>query len=251
MTTVEYDSSDSIATIRLNRPERLNAVTPALVSDLVAALRRAEADQVGAVVLSGNGRSFCAGHDLQEHEPDATLSSVRAQVEMIQDVTRMVRRLPCPVVASVHGFALGAGCEFALCCDLVVASSSATFGFPEVGVGLSVTGGISHVLPITVGFVRAKELLLLGERFTADQAHAWGLVNRVVPADSLESTTLDLARALAALPRLAVSLAKQVLDHGPGADMDRALLSEMHHAQMAMTSAAAAEAADGFRTRER
>src|SRR5258708_36717881 len=94
----------------------------------------------------------------------------RRRIHRIQDVTRPVRQAPFPVIAAVHGHALGAGCEFALCCDLIVASMDATFGFPEVGVGLGVTGGISRLLPLTGGMPKAKELVPLGPRSTATQA---------------------------------------------------------------------------------
>ena len=100
----------------------------------------------------------------------------------IQEVTRLTRRFPGPVVAAVHGYALGAGCEFALACDVVVATEDAQFGFPEVGVGLSVTGGISRLLPMLVGWAKAKELLLLGDRVTGAEAAQIGLVARAVPA---------------------------------------------------------------------
>src|SRR5690606_39136583 len=104
-----------------------------LIDELVVALRQAESDEARSVILRGNGRAFCAGHDLKAHEADLSAEQVRAQVQQIQEVTRMVRRLPGPVIAAVHGYAMGAGCELALCSDLVVVAQSATFGFPEVG----------------------------------------------------------------------------------------------------------------------
>lgn len=247
MTVVEYEVRDAVASIRLNRPERLNAVTPELIEALVAALERALADQVGAVVLSGNGRAFCAGHDLRDNASSPAADEVWRDVHRIQDVTRLVRRMPCPVIASVHGYALGAGCEFALCSDLVVAAESAQFGFPEVSVGLSVTGGISHVLPLAVGLARAKELLLVGERFSAGTGQSWNLVNHVVPEAELEDRTWALAAQVAGRPRLAMALAKQALDGGPGAPLESALITEIHHAQLAMASPEAASGADAFR----
>lgn len=247
MTVVEYEVRDGIASIRLNRPERLNAVTPELIEGLVSALERAQADEVGAVVLSGNGRAFCAGHDLRDNASAPGPEQVWRDVQRIQDVMRLVRRLPCPVIASVHGYALGAGCEFALCSDLVVAAESAQFGFPEVGVGLSVTGGISHVLPLAVGLARAKELLLVGERFSAAEGKSWNLLNEVVPDSALEDRTWAFARQLATRPRLAMALAKHALDGGPGAPLESALVTEIHHAQLAMASPEAASGADAFR----
>lgn len=247
--TVCYAVDADVAYLRLNRPDRLNAVVPRMVEDLCTSLQRAEADQAGAVVLYGAGRAFCAGHDLKEDQASSDPVSLRAQVQRIQDVTRLVRRLPCPVIAAVHGYALGAGCEFALCADLVVAGSGAVFGFPEVEVGLTVTGGISQVLPTAVGLAKAKELLLAGDRFSADQAADWGLVNRVVADDDLLSEAAQLAGHLVQRPRHSLALAKRVLDAGVGANLEQALEMEAEHAVLAMASADAAAAAARFRER--
>lgn len=235
-----------IASITLNRPERLNAVSPDLIHGIVNSLRRAGDDDARVIVLRGAGRAFCAGHDLKAHDGAITPAQVRVNVQQIQEVTRLVRRLPCPVIASVHGFALGAGCELALCSDLIVAAESAVFGFPEVSVGLSVTGGISHVLPHAVGFAKAKELLLLGRQFSATEAAGWGLVNEVVGDHDLESSTLAMANEIVSKSQLAVGLAKEVIDGGPGGSMETALLTEVLHAELAMGSSEAEEAATLF-----
>lgn len=248
---VDYDLDDEVATITLNRPHRLNAVNTALVEGLCQALETATAARPGAIILRGRGRAFCAGHDLTEDLLDAPEPALRARVQRMQDVTRLMRAAPAPVVASVHGYALGAGCEFALCSDLIIAAADAQFGFPEVGVGLTVTGGISHVLPLAVGLARAKELLLLGERLSAERALSLGLVNRVVAAAELEDATRDLAARLAAQPRTAALLAKQVLDRGAAGTVDAALELEADHALVAMRGADAAAAAAAFRAGRR
>lgn len=227
---VEYVCRDGVAHIHLNRPDRLNAVVPALTSGLIDALERASRDGAAAVVLSGNGRAFCAGHDLKEPEPVETVTETRERLEQIQDVTRLIRRFPGVVVAAVHGYALGAGCEFALACDLVVASEDAQFGFPEVSVGLSVTGGISRLLPHLVGLAKAKELLLLGERVPAPEAAKIGLISRVTPPGEHEKQALEIAERVAARPRTAVSLAKKVLDLGLDSSVEAALATEVEHA---------------------
>lgn len=249
MPSVLYAVEGDVAYLTLNRPDRLNAVVPDLVEELGDGLRRAADAAVGAVVLHGAGRAFCSGHDLKEDQAPTDPEQLRAHVQRIQDVTRLVRRLPCPVIAAVHGYALGAGCEFALCSDLVIAGEAAEFGFPEVEVGLTVTGGISHVLPAAVGLVRAKELLLTGHRFTADQALAWGLVNRVVPNDAVLDEATRLATDLIGRPRSALSLAKRVLDAGAGGNLEQALDLEVEHAVLSMASADAAAAAATFRQR--
>ncbi|NHC23176.1 enoyl-CoA hydratase/isomerase family protein [Nocardioides sp. IC4_145] len=233
---VHYERDGAVARIVLDRPDRLNAVTAELTDGLVAALRRALVEEVRAVVLSGRGRAFCAGHDLKEEPPVETVLQTRGRLEAIQDVTRLVRELPAPVVAAVHGYALGAGCEFALACDVVVATEDAAFGFPEVSVGLSVTGGISRLLPHLVGWARAKELLLLGERVSGAEAARIGMVARAVPAGEHETAALDLAHRLADRPPLAVSLAKQVLDQGLDATFGEALAREVDHAVLTSLS---------------
>jgi 2-(1,2-epoxy-1,2-dihydrophenyl)acetyl-CoA isomerase len=233
---VAYECRAGVAHIHLNRPERLNAVVPALTEGLVAALARAADEGAAVVVLAGRGRAFCAGHDLKEPEPVETVLETRARLERIQEVTRLIRRFPGVVIAAVHGYALGAGCEFALACDLVVADEDARFGFPEVSVGLSVTGGISRLLPHLVGLAKAKELLLLGEHVPASEALAIGLISRVAPAGEHEKVALDLAGRVAARPRVAVSLAKRVLDLGLDATLEEALATEVDHALLTSLS---------------
>lgn len=227
---VEYAATGQVARIHFNRPDRLNAVVPSLVRELILALERAHAEGARAVVLAGRGRAFCAGHDLKEPTPVESMRETRARLEEIQDVTRRIRSFPGPVIAAVHGYALGAGCEFALGCDLIVADSSATFGFPEVSVGLSVTGGISSLLPRVVGLARAKELLLLGEHIPAAHAAEMGLINRVVAAGAHEDVAMDIANLVASRPPVSVSLAKRVMDAGADATMEEAMATEVEHA---------------------
>lgn len=245
--SVEFTVEDEIAHIELNRPDRLNAVSPPVVELLCSALVEAIRCDVAALVISGRGRAFCAGHDLKYEEDDGDYAAMRRDVERLQDVTRLIRRAPFPVIAAVHGYALGAGCELALCSDHVVASEDAVFGFPEVSVGLSITGGISHILPLAVGMIRAKELVLLGARFTAQEAKDLGLINRVVPAQDLAGEALSVAKALSALPRKALGLAKIALDRGAQNDLSCALELETLHALETRGSQDATSAAASFR----
>src|SRR5690606_9832861 len=221
---VELDTDDGVAgvaVVRLNRPDRLNAVAPHLVDALLAALDEIAASQdTHAVVLTGAGRAFCAGHDLKEPAPEG---DSRARLERLQDVTRRLRGLRQPVIAAVHGYAIGAGAEFALGCDLVVAADDAVFAFPEAGLGLSVTGAASRLLPLLVGPLRAKELMLLGERVDAARAASLGLVNEVVPRPELHHRAIELATTLAAKPPRSVALAKRALDHGIDSALDTVL----------------------------
>ncbi len=244
---VSYSTNGRVAAVHLDRPNRLNAVVPALVDGVLASFERARAEEVAVVVLAGRGRAFCAGHDLKEPAPAEDEAAARLRLQRIQDVTRAIRSFPGPVIAAVHGYALGAGAEFALGCDLVVAAQDARFGFPEVGVGLSVTGGISALLPRTVGPVRAKELLFLGEHLSADDAHRLGLVNRVVPTGSHEEAADELAQRLAAQPPSALALAKSLLDQGVDSTEPEAFEREVDAAIATMSTGEAQSAAEVFR----
>ncbi|SFR29748.1 Enoyl-CoA hydratase/carnithine racemase [Lentzea waywayandensis] len=232
--TVDYSCAEGIAQVHLNRPERLNAVVPALVEDLLAAFARAREDEARVIVLAGRGKAFCAGHDLKEPVPVETEEQTRARLERIQDVTRAIRDFPGVVIAAVHGYALGAGAEFALGCDLIVTGGLAKFGFPEVSVGLSVTGGISSLLPKMVGPHRAKQLLLLGEHITGGTLMELGVVYRDVIDH--EKHAMKLAKRIAAQPPVAALLAKRALDQGLGSTLDQALATEVDHAVITSTS---------------
>ncbi|NIJ10373.1 enoyl-CoA hydratase/carnithine racemase [Saccharomonospora amisosensis] len=247
MEAVTLTVTDGTAEVWLDRPTRLNAVTPALVEDLLAALDRLAADSgVRAVVLAGRGRAFCAGHDLKQPPPQG---DPRRRLERLQQVTRALRALPQPVIAAVHGYAIGAGAEFALGCDLVLAADDAVFRFPEVGLGLSVTGAASRLLPLLVGPLRAKELLLFGERIDAARAESMGLVNAVVDGERLLEHAREWARRLAEKPAAAVTLAKRAIDSGVDAGVDSALELEVSHALLTEHSPDVARATEEFRSR--
>jgi 2-(1,2-epoxy-1,2-dihydrophenyl)acetyl-CoA isomerase len=246
VTLVDYAIDGPVARLHLNRPERLNAVVPGLTEALLAGFDAASRDGARAIVLAGRGRAFCAGHDLKEPEPVEDDRQARARLQQLQDVTRRIRVFPGIVIAAVHGYALGAGCEFALGCDLVVAGEDARFGFPEVGVGLSVTGGISALLPAAVGPMRAKEMLAIGEQVTAVRAAELGLVNRVTPVGEHERVAMDLARRCAAQPPVALALAKQVIDHGASRSVDEMLDREVDNAMVTRASGEAAGGRDRF-----
>jgi 2-(1,2-epoxy-1,2-dihydrophenyl)acetyl-CoA isomerase len=244
---VRYRMEGDVAFVTLNRPRQLNAVNTHLVEALCQGLDRAAEDDAAAVVLSGTGRAFCAGHDFKEDLGEESDEVARRRLERMQDVTRKVQQSPAPVIAAVHGFALGAGCEFALCCDLVAAHTSAVFGFPEVEVGLSVTGGISHLLPLAVGAAKAKELVLLGGRIDAQEALRLGLVNAV--SDDALARAGEWAAELERRPRLAVSLAKASLDRGPHGGIDAAYELEIVNSLALRETPEATAAADAFRQR--
>ena len=246
MSTVEFACVDGVAMIWLDRPERLNAVVPALVDDLLEALEAAARSGARAVVLAGRGRAFCAGHDLKDPIPDG---DSRARLDRLQDVTRRLRTLPQPVIAAVHGYAIGAGAEFALGCDLILAAEDAVFAFPEVSLGLSVTGAASRLLPMLVGPLKAKELLLLGKHVDGRAAHAMGLVNAVVPAGELMDLAIAWAGKIAGHPAEAATMAKRALDAGLDGTLEGALELEVSHALITEHSAAVKASTEAFRSR--
>jgi 2-(1,2-epoxy-1,2-dihydrophenyl)acetyl-CoA isomerase len=248
---VDYELFGEIAHINLNRPDRLNAVIPQLVEELYQALERAERNGVRAVILSGRGRSFCAGHDLRSDEQANDEFELRRRIQRTQDITRKIRQAPFPVIAAVHGYALGAGCEFALCCDLIIAEKKAEFGFPEVSVGLSVTGGISHILPMTVGMAKAKELLLLGERFTAEEAKDLGLINFVVDSADLQQKAMELAVKLSRLPQVSLSRAKYAINSGSQSTIENAYEVEIEHVLLTTKSEDAKSSSERFKKRNK
>ena len=213
--------------VRLQRPDRLNAVSDELYADLERAFADADDPDVRAVLLSGDGRAFCAGADLKNHASRSrTPAEQRAYVWAGHRACRRLATLPKPVIAAVQGHAIGAGAELALSADLLVVAEDASFRLPEVGLGTFVGGGITHRLPLLVGQLRAKQLLLLGRPFTAAEALAWGLAVEVVRTVEIGQRALDLAQEVAALPATSAKFAKLGLNRGPEVSFDDALVYE-------------------------
>jgi enoyl-CoA hydratase len=224
---VRAERDGDVLHVRLDRPDRLNAVSDELYHDLDVAFSAVDEPGVRAVLLTGEGRAFCAGADLKNHATrDRTASEQRAYVWAGHRACRRLATLPQPVVAAVQGHAIGAGAELALSADLLVVAEDATFRLPEVGLGTFVGGGITHRLPLLVGQLRAKQLLLLGRPFGAEQAQAWGLATEVVATDELLPTARALAAEVAALPADAARFAKIGLNRGPQVSLDDALVYE-------------------------
>jgi 2-(1,2-epoxy-1,2-dihydrophenyl)acetyl-CoA isomerase len=207
---VVVDASADVTTITLNRPERLNALNEALLDALGEAIEAAGGSS-RVVVLRGAGRAFSSGHDLTQAVPDDP-DEVRQATERFHTITRWLRQSPAPVVAQVHGYAIGGGAEIALTCDFVVAAASTVFRFTETAVGLVVTNGFTELLPRTAGPTVAKEIIMLGEPFDAAQARAWGLVTRVAEDDALDEETARVVGGLLSKSPNALRLAKQLID---------------------------------------
>jgi enoyl-CoA hydratase/carnithine racemase len=208
---VELRREGSACVLILNRPEKLNAISAAVERQLLDALDSEEVRSSRCIVLSGAGRAFSAGADLNEisrQDPDG----IAAYYRETGDVYERVAAFPQPVVAAIHGYCLGGALELALAADFRVADETAVFGLPEVALGILPSSGGTHRLVRIVGPARAKELMLLRERFDAGEVLRLGLLTELVEEGKALSRALELAEQIATLPPLAVSVAKQAAD---------------------------------------
>ena len=236
--TVRYDVADAVATITLDRPAALNALTVTLKEELLAAFRAVARDRtVRAVVLTGAGRAFCAGQDLKERlEPDAAPLAVELR-ERYNPIIRAMRGLDQPIVGAINGVAAGAGASLAFACDIRVASELASFRLAFAQIGLVPDSGATWFLPRLVGSARAAELALLDEPLSAADAERVGLVARVVPADSLMAEADAVAMRLAAYAPVALALTKRALERSWSVGLDAALEDEAYRQGLAGATA--------------
>ncbi|MEU6775487.1 enoyl-CoA hydratase-related protein [Streptomyces sp. NPDC046759] len=253
MSELETERSDQVAHFTLNRPESLNALTPALRDRLIGLLTEASADpDVRAVVLTGTGRGFCAGADLR--------GGAASGARLPGDVARMLRQgaqrliaavLDCekPVIAAVNGTAAGLGAHLALACDLVLAAESARFVEVFVRRGLVPDGGGAYLLPRLLGPHRAKELMFLGDALPAPDAERLGLVNRVVPDADLPKTARAWAIRLASGPTRALALTKHLVNASLESDRPTAFAAEAWAQELNMTTEDAQEGLRAFTER--
>ena len=245
--TVRYEVADAIATITLDRPDALNALTVPMKRELLAALRRARRDRdVRAVVLTGAGRAFCAGQDLKERlEPDAAPLAVEVR-ERYNPIIAAMRAMEQPIVGAINGVAAGAGASLAFACDLRVAAETATFVLAFGRIGLVPDSGATWFLPRLVGPAKAAELALLGESLSATEAERFGLVARVVAADAVAGEARAIAERLAALAPRALALTKRALQRSWSVDLHAALEDEAYRQGIAGATADHAEGLTAF-----
>ncbi len=228
--TATYEAAAPVATIRFNRPHRLNAINAELLRDFSTQLSRAkEDDSVRVVILTGNERAFCAGEDLKETDAGKTMAQWIEEADGLQDIQRQIMHLGKPIIAAVSGYALGGGCEFAMGCDIRIAGDSAVFGFPETGVGLTVTNAGTKLLTHLVGLGKAKELVLTGDFIEAREAARIGLVNRVTPDAALMEAALAMADKIARRSPLAQRLSRIAIDRGMEAGFEQIMELEVSH----------------------
>ncbi len=213
---VLYEIDGAVAFITMNRPDKRNALSTPLKAALIEAFRRAEADDdVAVVVLGGKGKTFCAGADIG---PDPSKEARKgdglktyAHHLWTLDFHFVPWGLTKPVIASVQGHAMGAGCELAMMCDLTIAADTAVFGEPEIRFA---SVGSALVMPWIIGHKRARELLYLGDTITAEKAERFGMINKVVPEAELEAETIRYARRLALVGREALGAVKHAVNRG-------------------------------------
>lgn len=217
---IRISRQERVLTISLDRPEKRNAIDTDMSSELLAALDAGSHDaSVGCIVLRGEGKIFCAGRDI-------TVPPTDAELHLVQAVSQAIVGSPKPVLASVHGWAVGAGFEWMLNADLVVVAEGTRFRLPEATLGVFVTGGLSVTLAASIGLARAKALMLLGDTFTALDAHDWGLVWKIVEDDKLVTESGLLAAQLAALNPVVSQQFKRTLNTLGLAAFDRAVQLE-------------------------
>lgn len=233
-----------VSVITLNRPDSLNAINVALLTELTQALTSVRAD--GPVVITGAGRAFCVGEDLKQRLNPHTggAEELREAFEQLQQLTRLMVENPSPVIAAVNGFAVGGGAEIALAADLVYVGPATRIRFPEVPIGHAHTGGISLRLPAMIGLLKAKELLLTGRWVESAEAAALGLANSVA-GDPL-AKAVEVAEQLAKLPARSMAAAKRAVEVSTFQALESTLRLEVEAALYCFTSAEADATFESF-----
>jgi 2-(1,2-epoxy-1,2-dihydrophenyl)acetyl-CoA isomerase len=222
---VDIDAATRVATVTLNRPDKLNSFTRAMHQELRAALDEVEAAGARALILTGAGRGFCAGQDLADLDftPGAMTDLGDLIDQHFNPLIRRLQALPLPVIAAVNGTAAGAGANLALACDLVLAARSASFIQAFVKIGLVPDSGGTWFLPQRVGMARALGLAITGDKLSADKAESWGLIWKAVDDTELQSTATQLAAQLAQQPTRAIAAIKQAMRSSATQTLDQQL----------------------------
>jgi enoyl-CoA hydratase len=245
VSTVNVIREAPIATVQLNRPEVLNALSEELMDELVAALEGLDDEpDIRCIVLTGNDKAFAAGADIKKSFVEATPASM-----LEQDLTtrwERVRRIRKPIIAAVSGYCLGGGCELAMTCDIIVASETAQFGQPEVNLGIIPGAGGTQRLTRVVGKYRAMEIILTGRRVKADEAKAIGLAAQVFPAASWLEDAKALARTIADKAPIAVRLATEAVDLAYNSTLDAGLEFERKAFYLLFSTEDKKEGVDAF-----
>jgi enoyl-CoA hydratase len=238
--------SEGIATLTFNRPDKLNAMNPEMTGELREALEEIARDAaVRVLVVRGEGRAFMAGADVRTFLK-ATPLSMRRFMQRAHDFLFRLEALEIPVIAAVHGFALGGGFEIALACDFIYAADTARFGLPEINLGLMPGFGGTQRLPRLVGANMAKELIFTGKMISAAEAAQIGLVNKVVPAAALMEEVLKTARDVAAKGKVSLRAVKEAVNQGLNVDLASGCHIEIDAFALALASPDAKEGTTAF-----
>ena len=226
MKYVSYEKKDGIGVAVIDRQEALNALNSEVIADLTEVVGMVEADpDLRVFVITGAGRSFVAGADIGEQQP-LTLDGGRKWGQRGSALMRRIEKLEIPTIAAVNGFALGGGCELALCCDIILASAKAKFGQPEAGLGITPGFGGTQRLPRKIGVSKAKELIFSARVMGAQEAYELGLADKVVAPEELMDKAMELMASFTKNAPIAVANCKKAIDEGYQLDIDGGIKAE-------------------------
>jgi enoyl-CoA hydratase/carnithine racemase len=251
--TIRVERADGVATITLHRPDRLNAWTPVMGRELIDAFRAADRDRdVRVVILTGAGRAFCAGADMeffagQIRSGGGTGASGGDGPGRVEEFPALMRQLTKPTIAAINGYALGVGCTMTLLCDVRLAAEEAKLGFLFPRMGVMAELGSTFLLPRLVGIGRACELMFTGKQYPAADLERLGLVNHVVPGAELLASATTLAREMAECAPLSLALTRRALYQGLSATFDAQVRHEAYALEYLYRSRDHAEAVSAFR----
>lgn len=235
--TLLRETHDGIALIRMNHAKKMNALGAELRTDLLACLESLARDEgVRVVVLTGSGKSFCAGGDLQELKVKRSVSQARTYVRQVSQIISAVRNMEKPIIGAVNGAAVGAGFSLAMACDLIVASEKAFFSLAFVKIGLVPDLGATYFVPRLFGSTKAKEMAFSGQTLSSQDLYNLGFVNHLVDSEALEQKALELARQIAAGPPLALGLTKKMMNQSWEINLETALEIEAQFQAACMQS---------------
>ena len=244
--TLRYEKQENIGILTINRPEALNALNSTVIGDLEQAITEVEKDaELGALIITGEGRSFVAGADIGEQYP-LDVAGGRKWGQRGSALFRRIEKLEFPTIAAVNGFALGGGCELALSCDIILASEKAKFGQPEVGLGITPGFSGTQRLPRRVGIAKAKELIFSGKVIGAAESEKIGLVNAVYAPEELIPGAIAMAKSFTANAPIAVKYSKACIDRGMQMDIDDGIALENELFAMCFATADQKEGMSAF-----
>ena len=246
--TVLSEIEDGIRTITLNRPARLNAINNALIADFNAALDDAgNDDATRIIILRGAGRAFCAGDDLKEFDQQTgSEADVTAMIESLQDITRKILVGDKIVIGAIHGWAVGGGLEWAINCDFPIWAETARGFFPEISLGVFVTGAVTTLLPKLIGPQKTKDLILFGEKFDGRAAYKMGIAWKTVPEAQVFAEAMATAKRILELPQAQVRDLKRVVNRACHLDAEAAMALETEATVRGFLDPATAKRIAGF-----